>query len=71
MIALNPLVHPKKEVSVFSVYVIISLFIFKIPYFDGQPSLDTTLIEVSFSPTLVVNVVSDSIFSSRYESVFL
>ena len=34
---LNPRIHPVKEVSVFPVYVIISLSIFKRPYESGNP----------------------------------
>ena len=36
-IPLNPRIHPVKDVSVFPVYVIISLSIFKRPYFSGKP----------------------------------
>ena len=44
---LNPRIHPVKEVSVFPVYVIISLSIFKRPYFSGKPVVWFTLITLS------------------------
>ena len=43
----NPLIHPKNSVSVFDVYVIISLPIFKRPYSTGYPFVEDTVIVVS------------------------
>ena len=48
-IPLNPRIHPVNEVSVFPVYVIISLSIFKRPYFYGKPVVWFTLIISSYA----------------------
>ena len=58
-IPLKPRTHPKNDVSVLLVYVIISSLIFKSPYFSGNPSVVLTLIISSYAKISFVKVIGD------------